>query len=564
MSNRKELYRILLHLAIAFALVAPIFARPLGWPENYDYRYFTTWIESARRTLLWYGEFPLWNPWTCGGQVFLANPQSTVAAPTFWFALIFGSALGLKVMLVAYMFFALDGMYRLARTYELAPEAAMLASLVYGGCGWLGLHLSSGHLNFASAALFPYLVLCHRRACAGEWEWSIPLGALMAWIIGLGGTTTPAMATVFLFVSGVIETIRLRSWRPFAYLALAAIAAVIIGAFRLFPVFEFVTAHPRPMYETDYNSLPFLFSNAFKWLGLQSVAGHKYWFHEYGWKLPYLAWAFVILAAFVAKKRWEGWIFVVLGLAIAAGSAIPFGPWALMKQLPLFKDLRVPSRYILLTVFGMALLVGAGAHYASERFGWTKRMLAIVAIVFALDSIAYNAFLFRNTFKREVPSSNQPLYQVTSHWRQMFDENMLNHGVIGCDEESPLQRAKELDLGDVAQARLADPTLGKVEVVSWKPNRVQLHVELSADGVALINTNWNEHWRTDKGTIEKFGEKHPRDRDGGRLGVKLPAGTHDVVVTYRPRSFLIGTIVTLLGGGALAALFVVMRRRRKG
>ena len=233
--SKREIVRRLWFVALAVALVAPIFVQPLGYPSNYDFRYFIAWIEAGRRSLLWYGDFPLWNPWTCGGQVYLANPQSTIAAPTFLLALLFGTALGTKLMLVAYLFFAQDGMYRLARHLELDEDGAMLAAIVFAGSGWLGLHLSSGHLNFAGAALFPYLMLCHRRAI-DEWEWAIPLGALMAWIVGLGGTTTPAMATVFLALSAIVETIRRRSARPAIVLLGAALAAIVIGGMRLLPV----------------------------------------------------------------------------------------------------------------------------------------------------------------------------------------------------------------------------------------------------------------------------------------------------------------------------------------
>lgn len=566
--KRTELIRIALHVAIAFLLVAPVFAQPFAYPDNYDFRYFITWIESGRRSLLWYGDFPLWNPWTCGGQVYLANPQSTIAAPTFLLALVFGTALGVKLTLVAYLFCALDGMYRLARHGKLDRDAAMVASLVFGGCGWLALHLASGHLNFAGATLLPYLMLCHRRAI-DEWEWSIVLGALMAWIVGLGGTTTPAMATVFLGLSAVIELIRHRQdrpWRAITSLLLAVVVTIVIGGVRLLPMFQFVTDHPRPMFETDHNDPLFLFANAFRWMGLQSVAGKRYWFHEYGWKLPYLAWPFVIVGLRWIKARWELWVLFFAGLAIAAGSAIPYGPWWLMKNLPLFKDLRVPSRYMLLTAFAAALIVGATLQRVLAERPWRRAAMIALGVLFTVDVLAYSIWLYKGTFAQRMIAAAKPgapFFHVSGHWRQMFDENMQNHGCINCDEEAPLQRAKELDVGNVPYAKLDDAAKGKVDVVRWAPSFVRLHVELAQPGQVILNTNWNEHWHTTAGTIVKLGEKVARDRDGGRLAVALAEGTYDLEVRYRPRTFTIGLWLTALGGPALLALFVVQRRRRR-
>ena len=122
-TRKQELVRIALHVVIALGLIAPVFAQPTAYPDNYDFRYFISWLETGRRSILWYGDFPLWNPWTCGGQVYLANPQSTIAAPTFLWILFFGTPLGVKLSLATYLFCALDGMYRLARVHGLEMDA---------------------------------------------------------------------------------------------------------------------------------------------------------------------------------------------------------------------------------------------------------------------------------------------------------------------------------------------------------------------------------------------------------------------------------------------------------
>lgn len=562
--SKREFLRRLLFVAFAIALVAPIFDQPFAYPKGYDFRYFIAWIEAGRRSLLWYGDFPLWNPWTCGGQVYLANPQSTIAAPTFALALLFGTALGTKLMLVSYLFFAQDGMYRLARQLDpaLDADAAMLAAIVFGGSGWFGLHLSSGHLNFAGAALFPYLLLCHRRALLA-WEWSIPLGALMAWIVGLGGTSTAAMATMLLSLSALIEILRRPSLRPLWVLWLAALCSVLIGGARLLPVFEFVRDHPRPMFETDHNTVPFLLRNALMWQGVQGVAGKRYWFHEYGWKLPYVAAPLLLLSLRWLRSSWQLWLLFASGLAIAAGAAWPYGPWWLMKHLPLFKDLRVPSRYVLLCGLAAAPLIGVTAQRLLAGRSFRKPAMWALGLLCAADAIAYSGWLYRDTFVLDMTTSRAPFHQVQGHWQQMLSEILLNHGVIGCDEESPLQRAATLDLGDVPQARMADPSTGSVMLTRFSPSRLALHVEASSESLVLLNTNWNEHWHSSRGAIVKYGDKHPRDRDGGRLAVRLPQGSHDLVVSYRPRSFSIGLGFSLFGGTALAALFAWQQRRRR-
>src|SRR5579864_4484071 len=131
-------------------------------------------------------------------------------------------------MLVTYYFCAFDGMYRLARDYKLSIAASLLASVLFGAGGWLALHLSSGHSNFASASLFPYLVLFYRRG-REQIEWTIPLGATAAWIVGAGGTSTPAMATVLLATVATVDAVEKRTLRPFMVLACGAACAGLLG-----------------------------------------------------------------------------------------------------------------------------------------------------------------------------------------------------------------------------------------------------------------------------------------------------------------------------------------------
>ncbi|HEX9102302.1 MAG TPA: hypothetical protein VF997_08870, partial [Polyangia bacterium] len=312
-------------LLLAFAVTAGTFRHPGYFASSYDWRLFQTWLEAGRRSVLWYHQFPLWNPWTCGGQVYLANPQSLVATPTFPLVLLFGTALGAKLTLVAYYFCAFDGMYRLARSYDISIVSSMLAAILFGTGGWLALHFAEGHCTFFGAALFPYAMYFYRRA-RDEFEWCIPLGFIAAWIVGDGGTSTPPMCMVILATLAAIDCVQRRSLRPLGPLVAAAAIAFAVGAVRVLPALEFAVDHPRHLFETDANYPWQMIRNAYWWKGIEPVGGKRYWFHEYGWRLPYLTiplW----LWALQVRKTLTVWIFVAVGASIVAGAAWPYGPW---------------------------------------------------------------------------------------------------------------------------------------------------------------------------------------------------------------------------------------------
>ena len=272
---------------VALAAMATALAKGSLLSIRYDWKYFESMGEISRRSVLWYHQAPLWNPYSCGGEVGLANPQSLDAAPTFLLVLLFGVGLGYKLGLLLYHFVALDGMYRLSRRFGLSIEGALLAALGFGLSGYFALHFSQGHVTFIGATLYPYLLLCYDRA-VDEIEWAIPTGLVAAWILSLGGTFTPPMAAELLLVWATVRAVERRSARPFALLAIAAVVAFACLAVRLLPVLQFIHDHPRPpfMRATDRLWPHELVQALVYWRALAPVAGHQYWSHEYTARLP--------------------------------------------------------------------------------------------------------------------------------------------------------------------------------------------------------------------------------------------------------------------------------------
>src|SRR4029079_10692336 len=98
---------------------------------------------------------------------------------------------------------------------------------------------------------------------------------------------------------------------------------------------------------------------------------------------------------------------------------------------------------------------------------------AIAVVLVAADGAWFTSLHYKDVFTAyvEVPKTPPRFFQEHSLWRYMRDKLFAGHGSIdtpgskegpGCDEEAPLQRAEELDAGDVPQERLLDPAAGEV------------------------------------------------------------------------------------------------------
>lgn len=575
---------LLFALCAVAALLPALRAMPL-FSSRYDWRYFEAMGEISRRAVLFYREAPLWNPYSCGGEVALANPQSLDAAPSFLLLLLFGTAPGYKLSLVLYTFLAMHGTFCLGRRLGLGSAGASLASLGFGLSGYLAMHFAQGHMTFVGIALFPYLLWAFDRAL-DEIEWIIPTGLFAAWIALLGGTFTPPMAAELLVLWAAMAAIGRRSLRPFGLLALAGVVALCAGALRMFPVLEFVRDHPRPSFmRAQDKSWPWqLVADLLAWREHGPLPGRSYWAHEYAARLPWvlvplalLALGALLLRRVPANLRQPGRrlaVVAVVGFVLAMGNFSELAPWSLLQRLPVLRDLRVPSRHLGLCVLALALLAGLG--WSSLSAWWQARrprherlrcaLAALLLVTCAVDGVRYTAGRYEGVFTMalEVPSSPPPFFQIHASW-QHFRENLISgRGTIRpagarhaeCDEEAPLQRADELDPGPVPQERLVDPSAGAIVDSLWSPNKRVVTVDLRGPTALVVNSNWNEHWKSDKGRVTKV---------AGRLAVDLAGllpGRHVVTLRYAPRSYFIGLVVSGLSLPGLLLAFGLLRRRR--
>ena len=161
---------VALSSALALAATWPIFTHFDYWGRG-DWDQHLFYQAVPRRTLLEYGQWPLWNPWYCGGMVMLANPQSRFLSPTFPLVLAFGTVTGVKLEIPVHYALCLLGMFILGRVWSLSRLAALVAACVYGLCTMFTEGLAEGMTWLLACAYTPWAVAAFDRSLrAAAWR----------------------------------------------------------------------------------------------------------------------------------------------------------------------------------------------------------------------------------------------------------------------------------------------------------------------------------------------------------------------------------------------------------
>ncbi|MFO0656017.1 MAG: hypothetical protein U0787_13180 [Polyangia bacterium] len=188
----------------------------------------------------------------------------------------------------------------------------------------------------------------------------------------------------------------------------------------MLPVLEFVTDHPRPPFlrAPDRSSLVQVLRDLVAWREFGPVPGRKYWSHEYAGRIPLVV-APLSLVGLATAWLWKSGdpqtrslravslrltLLAVFGLLLSMGNFAPLAPWSLLQKLPILRDLRVPSRHLVLLDLPLCLLAGFSLEWIWKEWERAarpgKRILQVafsaVLFVAAVDGIAYTAVQYQS------------------------------------------------------------------------------------------------------------------------------------------------------------------------
>jgi hypothetical protein len=358
---------------------------------------------------------------------------------------------------------------------------------------------------------------------------------------------------------------------PLITFAVIGGTAVLVSAAKLFPTMIVVKALPRLWLATE--ALPYT-DIASRLLKPGTHDGQPAYIGAYVLGLALVGVAFDRRAA-----RFVG--FAALFFALALGDFAEYSPHALLHKLPVFEQLRLPHRFVVIVAFFLclafartltliedALLVVARfvqqQLYAPLR---PPRHWAFVAVtgvlaagaLFPIARAVYEDFikdshLDPTTFNMDGPLERDADFHQArgNRWdAQVFAPASL--GSLQCFEETAFVQSPKLRGDLLAEEYPVDPTIATVTRTEWTPNRIKLHVDAKAATTILINQNWAKHWRSNVGAV--------RNQDG-LIAIDVPAGVHELVVRYRDPAVFVGLATSILSLLALAALAVRHLRQK--
>lgn len=364
------------------------------------------------------GQWPLWNPYNNCGLPFLAQWNTLALYPLSILYLLFPLPGSLNLFLLAHLFLAGGGMYALGRRWFGTRFAASVAGLAFAWNG-LTLHCLMWPSLIAALGWMPWVILaCDRAAKEGGRAllWAALAGACQM----LTGSPELILCTWLIAAAAVLfdALVRKRGLLPGLWrLALLVLMVCALSAAQLLPWLDLVAHGDRsssfgggawslPPWGLANFLLPLFHSEAS--LSGVFMQGEQQLFSSY-----YVG-ILPLLLALLAVGKWRLERVALLAALGLGGVLLAFGDAGFLLDIlrrvcPLLGFARYPVKFIVLAVFCLALLAGAGAAWLqSQPLPVARRGLAWPGSCLALGILLVLAAGLRFPFPTDATAALWP------------------------------------------------------------------------------------------------------------------------------------------------------------
>ena len=368
--------RFLLTLSLLIFVLYPGLVLGTRAFSNRDAGLFSYPVAYYLRDSLRHGQLPLWNPYNHCGTPFLAQWNTMVLYPFSLFYVLLPMPWSLNVFLLGHLLLGGAGMYRLAHDWFGKRFAASVAGLAFAWNG-MSIHCLMWPCHTAGLAWMPWVVWnCDRAAREGGRRiyWAALAGAcqmltgspetiLLTWLIAAGA-----------FVWGVLQTPQGLWTRGRRMLGLATFIAALSAA-QLFPTLDLLAHGDRTSSTGNgfWALSPWGLANFVVPLfhTFPSLSG-VFMQDEQQWTSSYYIGVLPLALAAVALWKARGGRTLLLAALALGGILLALADAGfvlnlLKRVVPLLGFIRFPIKFIILTLFCLALLAGAGTAWLQSQ-----------------------------------------------------------------------------------------------------------------------------------------------------------------------------------------------------
>lgn len=564
---------VVLGILVALVFYFPILnsGNNLGiadWDQSF------AWTEYTRVSLINFHQFPLWNPYKCGGAVQFANPQVSVISFQTLFALFFGTVRGIKFSIFFHGVLAFVGFYLLAKQYKLSNVGSLLASIIFSFSGITGAFLSTGMVVFTNFAYSPYILLCFNKSL-NNLKWTIICGALFA-LSFYYSYQIAVLLGVYFFVYTLVTIIVNKTLAPFKSLIIVVLTSAFFMLPKLIVSIQLLRTFPRPFMDiSGYNIQSFfyfLLSQKQNLFTGTNIKGFNYGIDENSIYIGILSFVLFLFFFLYNKRVIIKNISLIICLFIyfwlMLGNIITPSLYTALKYLPIFSYFRVAQRFRFDFIIPFSLITGLGLDNIVRLLQSRKivKILSIVCLlvvyvdltIFSSTNFLTKTLIIKNPESQLAPGgvffqtdTSGPDFEllrtipvpsqfINSKKFKPFSYEYLkiqqNKGVLDCYDPIPLEvhAVGAEDQKYQGEFYLLNPVQGvKVENTYWSPNKLVYqisNVENTKDNTLIINQNYYPGW------IVK-GNKKACIRAisvNGLLATKLDSLSDSITFEYNP------------------------------
>jgi len=344
------------------------------------------------------GTFPLWDPFTNGGQPFLATPNNGAFHPSNLLYAVMPTIVAFNFILVFHIFLCAVAAYWLARVVGLSRVAAFVVGIAYA---FAGVTLSGGNLC-AWLLAFPWIPLtiglAHRALRDGRRMLPAAIAASMPLYAGMADLT----ALLFVLLFAWIATVRVRASlrRRLIVAAFVLIGAIGLTLLVTLPATSVISQSPRGVVKRTFESftvwsvhprrLPELIVPQF--FGPTDTI-NNYWgapWESEGFPLVlsiYFGVPLLLLAIFGAMRcrddvevpRVALILCAFVPILLALGQYLP-GFRFIYEYVPLVTLFRYPVKVLTIALLPIALLAGCGVERVTAKSGAIGALIALALL----------------------------------------------------------------------------------------------------------------------------------------------------------------------------------------